>query len=113
MNGKHNSRNNMWFIIAYLVPILTGVIAYVAYADKDRRIKFQAAQAILYGIGVVIVYYLILVLFSLAFFRLPDALFIPNFALFLMWLYGLYVGYRAFSGAAVSIPVAGEMATRA
>lgn len=113
MQEKPDSDNKIWFIVAYLIPILTGIIAYVMYADKDKNMKFQAVQSILYGIAMIIGYYILVVIFFLLLFAIPGVLFIPNLLLFLAWLYGLYVGYQAFNGTMASIPVIGEMAKKA
>ncbi len=113
MQERPDSEDKIWFIIAYLIPVLTGIITYVMYADKDKKMKFQAVQSILYGIAMIIGYYILVGIFSFLLFAIPGVLFILSLLLFLAWLYGLYVGYQAFNGTMVSIPVIGEMAKKA
>lgn len=113
MEEKAGSDDKIWFIIAYLVPILTGIITYVLYASKDKQLKFHAVQSILYGIAIVVGYYVLVVIFFVLFFMIPATLFIPNLLILLAWLYGLYVGYKAFNGTTVMIPGVGEMAKKA
>ncbi|MEM0139670.1 MAG: hypothetical protein QXZ44_03560, partial [Ferroplasma sp.] len=51
MNSNENRENNkIMFIVAYLIPVVTGVIVYILYGEKDKKLKFQAVQSILLGI---------------------------------------------------------------
>jgi uncharacterized membrane protein len=90
----------LMFILAYLILIIGGIIALIMYGESDKKIKFHAIQSIVYGIIIIIVVSIIdaLILFNY------YLLVIPNLISLIMWLYGLYIGYKAYTGNEVPIP---------
>lgn len=99
------------YILAYLIPILSGIVVYVLYADKNNGLKFHAIQSILYGIAILVAYYILNFIFAFSFIFISI---LPLLALlyFLAWLYGLYIGYQAYNGTSMQIPVVGEIASK-
>lgn len=103
--------DSIMFIVAYVLPVLSGLFVYLLYGHKDQRLRFQSAQSIIYWIAVLIVYYVLTTIFSITtlFVLMPIA-----WIFFLLaWLYGLWVGYQAFLGNDMSLPTVGELAKTA
>ncbi len=93
--------NNVYFIIAYVVPILTGIIVLFISEDRGKRLKLHAIQSIFLGILLVVV----AVIFGLIGF-ITFGLFsvIGTILELLIWLYGLYIGFEAYNGRDIVIP---------
>ncbi len=89
-----NKGNDILFIFAYLIPILTGLLMYITVGQTNKRMKFHSLQAIMLGIVLIVLGW------------------IPIIGLIglLVWLYGLYVGWRAYEGEDLDIPVIGDFA---
>ncbi len=99
------NKNSIMYLIAYLVPVLTGVLIYVMYGN-DNRMKFHGVQAILLGIAIFIID-------IISYFLVP--LLLPLFYIFdlliaIVWLYGIYVGYEASINRDIFIPYIGDYA---
>jgi uncharacterized membrane protein len=94
--------NSVLFIFAYFLSWLSGLIVYFTEGQKDKRMKFHAVQAILLGIAATVV--------AIILGWIPLIGQIIYLLLFLVWLYSLYVGYRAYTGTDISIPVIGDYA---
>ncbi|MGC8572107.1 MAG: hypothetical protein ACP5RI_03265 [Candidatus Micrarchaeia archaeon] len=90
----------LMFLLSYFVLIIGGIIAYIIYGEKDKRVKFHAIQSIIYGIIIIIIVSIIDVIILYNYFLLV----IPNLISLLMWLYGLYIGYKAYTGTDVPMP---------
>ena len=107
-----NKDNKIMFIVSYIIPLITGLIVYVLYGNTDRRLKFQSIQAILLGICYIIA---IIVFTIINLFTVGDAgrilSIIFNLILLLVWLYGIYIGYRASKGMEANIPLLSDYAT--
>ena len=106
--------DKIMFLVAYLVPVLTGIIVYVLYAEKDKELRFHAVQSILYGIAVMVAGYILSAILFPFFLRgyfawgaILDVIFL------LAWLYGLYIGYEGFMGRRRLIPGIGNIAKEA
>ncbi|MCL5008413.1 MAG: hypothetical protein M1156_00795 [Candidatus Marsarchaeota archaeon] len=106
------SEDKIMFIIAYLVPILTGIVVYILYAEKDKRLRFHAVQAILYGIAFLVIYAILSLILSFFAVFIVALILLDLFAL-LAWLYGLYIGYEAYMGRQALIPVISDYAQKA
>lgn len=94
--AKQTKKNekSLVFIFAYLLAWLSGLIVYITAGQENKRMKFHAIQAIFLGvIGFVIS-------------------FIPIIGLIwvLVWLYGMYIGWRAYEGEDVEVPYIGDYA---
>lgn len=90
--------NRLVYIFAYILTWLSGIIVYVTEGQHDKRAKFHALQAIFLGIIIFIVY-----LIPLPFFYILAIL---------LWIYGIYVGVKAYDGKDVMIPVLGDYAKK-
>lgn len=83
------------FIFSYLLTWLSGIIVYITEGQKDKRQKFHALQAIMLGIILTILSFI------------P---FIGWIILLFGWLYGLYVGWKAYNGTDLEMPLIGKYA---
>ncbi len=92
--GKSDKR--VFYLFAYVLAFLSGIAVYVTEGQRNSRAKFHALQAILLGI----------VIFILAY--IPYI----NILALILWLYGLYIGLRAYEGTDVEIPGLGEYARK-
>src|SRR5271157_644074 len=94
-NSK-DGQKDILYILTYLFTFLSGIIVFVTVGQKNARLKFHALQAIILGI----------VGFVLGFIPFIGGL----FAL-VLWIYGIYVGYRAYEyNDDISVPVIGDFA---
>jgi len=85
--------------VAYVLGWLTGLIVFLLAKDNEE-LKFHGIQAILLNVATIIVgFALTLVLIGFIVFPLG-------------WLYGIYIGYKAYNGERVLVPVLGEYAER-
>ena len=96
--AKAEGDENLIYIFTYLFTWLSGIIIFITVGQKNKRLKFHAIQAVLLGIVAFVLAYI-----PLPFFSLIGVL---------VWLYGLYLGYRGYQGRDISAPVIGEYATR-
>ena len=85
--------------LAYLLLWITGVIVYFTKGRDNPRTKFHSIQAILLG--------LVSAIISIVS-GLIGLLAITWVINFLIWLYGLYVGFKAYNGTDISIPFISE-----
>ena len=109
--GRSASAENelkLLFIVSYFLLWLSGLVVYLVYGRTSKRIRFHAVQAVLYGI----VFTVLEVIFAVVgpFVGLLSALF--ALVLLVLWLYGLYVGYRAMEGEDIKITTIGDLAER-
>jgi uncharacterized membrane protein len=86
---------NFLYIVVYFFTWLGGLIMYLVEKD-DKNMRFHAMQAILLGIVMFVI--------SLPIITFPIS--------FLLWFYGLYVGYKAYTGETVRIPYLAEFADK-
>lgn len=97
-----------WYIIAYVIPIVTGVIVLFLKGESDKRLKLHAMQSIMLGIFWVVV--------SIVFSVINAFIFLfsifTSLLLLFIWLYGLYVGLEAYNGRDMVIPKITEYAKR-
>lgn len=100
--GKGAVGKGLAYIITYLIPFVTGILVLLINEDKDKRLKYHALQAVFYGIAMMVLYLIAAAIF------LPGA----QLLLFILWLYGLYVGYQAYMGEDISIAVIGDYAMK-
>ncbi len=91
--GRQNIKSAI-FIFAYLFEWLSGIIVYVL-AEGNKREKLHAMQAIVLGVCAIAV--------SIIFgFTVPV---LGALLGLLIWVYGLYVGFKAYNGVDVEIPI--------
>lgn len=101
--------NNVWFIIAYIIPLITGILVLLINGDKNKRLKLHAIQAIFLGIAIIVVS-IIFGLLALVSFGLLGVL--GTLIELILWLYGIYVGFEAYNGKDVPIPTITDYAKR-
>ncbi len=93
--------NRMMMLVAYILSWLTGLIVYFTAGKDDPEVRFHAVQAIGIGIAQIICAF---------FFWL---FFIPLLISFALWIYGIYIGYKAYStGERILVPFIGEYAVK-
>ncbi len=94
-NVSGDKTDNLTFLITYLLEWLTGLIVYFTVGQNDKRARFHAIQAIVLGIVSIILSFIL------------DFVFLPlsGIVAFLIWLYGMYIGYEAYKGVDVKIPI--------
>jgi len=88
--------------LSYVLMFITGVIIYVMFSPEADRVKFHSVQASVLGALAVVLY----VAFSII--RVPD---FGTLVLFLIWAYGMYIGFEAYCGHDVQIPRVTKFAT--
>ncbi len=96
MASKQNKQGNgLVYIFAYLLTWLTGLIVFITVGQNDKRAKFHALQAIFLGVLLFVIGWI------------P---FLGWIIELLGWLYGLYIGYMAYTGQDIEVPVLGAYA---
>jgi len=115
MENEGEKNDNIMFIVAYLVPLLTGIIVYILYGEKNKKLKFQSVQAILLGIVLIVASIIFGVIDSLIAVSGFTAVYIISglfdLLIFLIWLYGMYTGYKASKGEEANIPYLSDYAS--
>lgn len=94
-------KGNIMYIFAYVLSWISGIIVFITEGQKDPRLRFHSLQAIFLGITATVV--------DLILFFVP---FLGPFLAFLIWVYGMYIGYKAYSGEDVKAPVLGDYAIK-
>jgi len=84
------------YVLTYFLVWLSGIVVYVTEGQRDKRLKFHALQAIFLGVIIFILGYIPYI----------------NILALLLWLYGLYIGVKAYDGVDVVVPVLGDYAKR-
>lgn len=106
--GNEAGDLKLLFIVSYLLLWVSGIVVYLLYGGRNKRLRFHAVQAVLYGIAVTILD----IVFGIAGALLFPLGFVLGIVILLLWLYGLYVGYRAMEGEDIRITTIGDMAER-
>ena len=92
---KQKQENDFTYIAIYLLTFITGIIFYLISKD-DKRKKQHSIQAIVLGAITIVI-------------GLIPYLGIVNI---LIWLYGLYIGYKASVNEDVAIPYITDFAKK-
>ncbi len=87
---------NLLYLLTYVLLWLTGILVYITEGQKDKRAKFHALQAIFLGVVVTILGYIPII----------------RILALVLWIYGIYIGIRAYQGTDISIPVLGDYAKK-
>jgi uncharacterized membrane protein len=96
MADAKKSENKGWlYVLIYLFTWLTGLIFYLIEKD-DKKVRFHAMQAILLGV-VMFVLSLTLIL---------------SIVSILLWIYGLYIGFKEMNGETIRVPYLAEYADK-
>jgi len=108
-NKSTSEDDRIWYIITYVVPLLTGILTLIVKGEHDKRLKLHAFQSIFLGIAIIIV----AIVFNIFFFiGLGFISILGSFINLLLWLYGLYVGFEAYNGKDLVIPTITEYAKK-
>ncbi len=99
MANATNKTNGIWYILIYVFELIGGIIAFLL-SNGDKKIKFHSIQSILLWVSLAVIFF-ILAIFSAM---------LGGLVVFLLWLYGVYVGYQAGNGVDIEIPVIGSLA---
>jgi uncharacterized membrane protein len=96
--------------LAYVLTILTGIIVLViALSNKDKKAAFHGVQAILFGISIWIIFYII----SLFFWIIPFIGWaIINLIAILFFLAGLYLAYLTYIEKSFTLPIITELSNK-
>ncbi len=97
-NTQILQNENIWCLLAYVFTIVSGAIIYVFLAKNNKRLLLHSEQAIIIGIISLVLYAFL--------FLVPS---IATIIALLVWLYGIYIGFEAYSGKDVSIPYITDM----
>lgn len=95
--AKKSSVEREWYIFAYLLEFISGIVIYFTKGQEDRRLLFHSVQAVIIGI-------IVLALSAIIF---PIAWLIAV----LGWVYCMYIGIEAYNGRDVEIPIISNMAS--
>ncbi|WMT53916.1 DUF4870 domain-containing protein [Ferroplasma acidiphilum] len=108
-----HKENNIMFIVAYLIPLITGLLVYILYGSRDSKLRFQSIQAILLGICLIVAS-IIFGIFDIFITGVAGQVIsgILDLILVLVWLYGIYTGYRASRGMNANIPYLSDYASK-
>ncbi|MCL4328414.1 MAG: hypothetical protein M1151_06700 [Candidatus Thermoplasmatota archaeon] len=104
-----DENDKILYIFAYLLTWLSGIIVYVLYGSKNENLRFHSIQAILLGIVITAVWILGQIL-TFAFVYFYWIYWIFWLVQVLGWIYGLYVGFEAYNGRNIEMPVIGQFA---
>ena len=96
--SRESDKDSIYFL-AYLLTWITGLVVYFTKAKTDKKARFHSIQAMLLGLLSIIISIVILPFFPIAW-----------VLSFLIWIYGLYIGYRAYSGMPANIPYLSDYA---
>ncbi|MCL4404515.1 MAG: hypothetical protein M1544_00970 [Candidatus Marsarchaeota archaeon] len=103
MKGSKASKqdDNILYLLAYVFTIVSGIIIYLFFAKGNKRLRMHSEQAIILGV--------IMIVLSAILFLVP---YISSIITLLVWIYGLYIGFEAYSGRDVDIPYITEIVKR-
>lgn len=103
--AKKESDNRMMMLVAYVLTWLTGLIVYLTTGKEDPEARFHGMQAILLGAAMMVIGIVGGVTLIGLVIAVPLNI--------ILWVYGIYVGYKAYSeGERILIPVIGEYAVK-
>ncbi len=92
---KQANDTGLVYVLIYFFTWLTGIIFFVIEKD-NKKVRFHALQAIFLGIIMVVLSFtLILGIVSV-----------------LLWIYGLYIGFKQYQGETVRVPYLAEYADK-
>ncbi len=95
--GAKKGEQNPLFVVAYVLAWLTGIVVFIIAKPSDKRLRFNALQAVFLGI-------VITVLGFIPFVGGPIA--------FVLWIIGIIAGAKAYNGDDVYLPIIGEYAKK-
>ncbi|MCL5093136.1 MAG: hypothetical protein M1128_01565 [Candidatus Marsarchaeota archaeon] len=87
------------YILAYLLEWFSGIIIFFAFGKNNKNLRRHSLQAILLGVISIIV---------VPFFSIIAIPVLGRAIVLLIWLYGMYIGFEAYMGREISIPLISE-----
>lgn len=96
MKKNTSEIDQLVYAINYIVPPITGILVYILYAKKDKRLKMHSLQSIGLGAAIIIVS---------AFFGFVLLGFLGASINLLIWIYCLYLGIEAYRGNDIEVPI--------
>ncbi len=122
--------NNILYLVAYVLSLLGGILVYIM-AGTDQRLKKHAVQAICFGVIWVLVYIINIIVVTIIVGSALSSAYAYGYSYNLgaieaassigwiftliyavVWLVGLYVGWQAYNGVDVNIPVITPLAEK-
>jgi uncharacterized membrane protein len=92
---KPTDDKGLLYVLIYFFTWLTGIIFYITEKD-NKKVRFHALQAIFLGIIMMVLSFtLILSILSIV-----------------LWIYGLYIGYKESQGETVRVPYLADFADK-
>ncbi|MGI0100555.1 MAG: DUF4870 domain-containing protein [Candidatus Micrarchaeaceae archaeon] len=106
---KGVDESKAWFIAAYVIPyMISGIIVLFLKGEEDKRLKFHAMQSIFLGILMIVVS-IVFDILSLGIFLIGT---LGIILIVFLWLYGLYIGFEAYNGKDIAMPMITDYARR-
>ena len=84
------------YFLTYFLEFVSGMMVYFTLGQQDARLKKHAIQATMLGV---------IALVQLEFFNVIQLGTIGSFVSFLIWVYCLFVGFEAYTGNDVKVPI--------
>jgi len=103
--AEAGEKQPVMYLVAYIFGWITGLIVLLTAGKTDAEAKFHAYQSIFVSVAAVLLEIVGFITIVGWLITIPVAL--------LLWLYSIYVGYKAYStGERVLIPYIGEYAVK-
>jgi uncharacterized membrane protein len=121
--------DSFWYIILYLIPIIGAIAVAVIFKDQEKRMRFHMYQSSVEGIILVVLFIIgrIISVIIMGQIYSPGSsisginsaialdgtigLFIGLIA-FILWIYGLFIGFRASQGSDIKMAIVGNITER-
>ncbi|HSB46387.1 MAG TPA: DUF4870 domain-containing protein [Candidatus Bilamarchaeum sp.] len=104
--------SNILAALSYALSLVVALIVYLI-EKEDKWLKFHALQAMLFDLAYTAAFFVIFILgwiFAFVTFGLGVFCILPVFALIpLVFIYRLYLAYRAFKGEYFELPMIGQL----
>ena len=97
--ANKNDDIRVLYILAYLLEWFSGIIIFFAFGKRNKSLRKHSLQAILLGVISIIV---------ASFFSIIEIPLFGSAIALLIWLYGMYIGFEAYMGKEISIPLLSE-----
>ncbi len=124
-----NKPESFWYMILYLIPIVGTIIVAVMFNDEDKRLKFHKYQSFVEGIVLIVLFIIGKILSAIILGQAfsPGASFnvassavglnetvslILGLISLLLWIYGLFVGFKASQGSDIKMILLGDITNK-
>ncbi|MGP6207032.1 hypothetical protein ACNF42_03220 [Cuniculiplasma sp. SKW3] len=123
MQGKPDP---FWFIILYLLPIIGAIAMAILFTNLERRDRYHMYQSSVEGVVLIILFIILRVISAMvmdqafststSFSTISSAVslvqaivLIIDLISFLIWIYGIFVGFKASQGSDVKMVFVGNI----